>query len=363
MKITEVKTFVMRGVERNWLFIKIETDEGVHGWGEATLEFHALIVEQAVQELSRHLVGQDPSRIEYLWQTMFRHRFWRGGVVMNSAISGVDHALWDIAGKVRDAPVYKLLGGECRDRLRLYGHGGPDNVQELLDLGFTGIKTGGADIESLTDNVRRVREIAGKDFAIMVDNHGVSTPQDAHQKILAIEPYDLLFFEEPCPPDNPDVLARIAAAHYRTPIATGERLFSRWDFWRVVENQWVAVLQPDLCHAGGISECRRIAAMAETYYIQMAPHNPNGPVSTAACLHLAAAIPNFLTLEYVYTNEPWRSQVQKQAKKMVAVDGHLELPTAPGLGIDLDEEVLRSRPYEPMPLWGNFADDGSLLDV
>ncbi len=370
MKITKLKTFITRGVERNWLFVKVETDAGVHGWGEATLEFHPLIVEAAIQDLSRHIVGQDPTRIEYLWQTMFRHRFWRGGVVMNSAISGVDQALWDIAGKAYDAPVYKLLGGECRDRIRVYAHGGWKNAAELLDLGFTGMKMGYADPETnsadpdlLGENVRKACEAVPKDFAVMVDNHGTATPQDAHQQILACEPYNLLFFEEPCPPDNVEVLSRLAAAHYRTPLATGERLYTRWGFQRVIENQWVAVVQPDLCHAGGISEVRRIAAMAETYYIKVAPHNPNGPVSTAASLHLCAAIPNFLILEYYHANEPWRSQFQTQDETIAVKDGYLELPTAPGLGIDLDEDLLMSRPYEPLTVWGRFGEDGGPLDV
>jgi galactonate dehydratase len=356
VKITEVKTFVMRGVERNWLFVKVETDEGVHGWGEASLEFTTLTVQTAVEEMAGHLIGQDPTRVEHLWQTMFRHGFWRGGVVLNSAISGLDQALWDITGKAYGVPVYKLLGGACRDRIRLYAHGGWQTVEPLKELGFTGMKTG-ADVE----NVRRAREIGGEDFALMVDNHGMSTPHQAHRRILDLEPYDLLFFEEPCPPDNPDVLAPLAATRYRTPLATGERLFTRWGFRRVLENQWVSIIQPDICHAGGISEVRRIAAMAETYYVEVAPHNPYGPISTAACVHLCAAIPNFAILEYVYSNEPWRSKAQ--VEPLVVRDGYAELPTAPGLGVDLDEDVLRSRPYEPIPFGHRYADDGSVADI
>jgi galactonate dehydratase len=361
LKITEVKTFIMRGVERNWVFVKIETDEGLYGWGEASLEWKELTVQAAVHEISRHLVGEDPTRVEHLWQMMFRHGFWRGGVILNTAISGIDQALWDITGKAYGVPVYKLLGGACRDRIRLYGHGGPRDAVTLKEMGFTGMKTGVGTPERVRENLAQCREAVGDEFDLMVDNHGMSTPHAAHAQILAAEPFRLLFFEEPCPPDNPDVLAPLAAAGYRTPLATGERLFTRWEFRRIVENRWVSVIQPDLCHAGGISEVRRIAAMAETYYIQVAPHNPYGPVSTAACVHLCAAIPNFLILEYVYTNEPWRTAVQMEP--LVVRNGHAELPTCPGLGVDLNEEIIASRPYEPHGVARSLDRYGAVMDI
>ena len=372
-KITNVETFIMQAVERDWLFVKIETDAGVHGWGEATLEQKEKTVETAIHEMARYIIGQDPTRIEHLWQIMFRHGFWRGGVVLNSALSGIDQALWDIAGKLYGVPVYKLLGGACRDRIRVYAHGHPNEAREIIGEGYTGIKMGSAPVEKRPDrfvverfveSVAAMREVVGTDVDIMVDNHGQSRPQQAIKMIRAVEDYDLLFFEEPTPPDNPDALQPIADCHFSTDIATGERLFTRWGFRTVIEKQLVAVIQPDLCHAGGISEVRRIAAMAETYYIQVAPHNPYGPVSTAACVQLAAAIPNFLILEYVRTNEPWRSRVQL-GEPMRARNGYIELPTAPGLGIDLDEEVLKSRPYNPgdRAIYGKFHEDGSVADV
>lgn len=372
-KITEVKTFIMRGVERNWLFVKIETDAGIHGWGEASLELKEKVVEAAIHQMSGYIMGQDATRIEHLWQILFRHGFWRGGVVLNSAISGLDQALWDIAGKLYKVPVYKLLGGECRDRVRVYAHGGPNVAKEILNEGYTGIKMGSGPtqrrpdqfvVEKFVEQVAAMREIVGPSIDIMVDNHGRSTPQQAIKMIRAVENYHLLFFEEPTPPDNPDSLQRIADCNFDTDIATGERLYTRWGFKTIIEKQLVAVIQPDLCHAGGISEVRRIAAMAETYYIKVAPHNPYGPVSTAACVHLCAATPNFLILEYVRTNEPWRSKVQV-GEPMRAQNGYIELPTAPGLGIDLDEEVLKSRPYEDAGrgMYGNFHDDGSVADV
>ncbi|MBM3215777.1 galactonate dehydratase [Candidatus Poribacteria bacterium] len=361
MKVTDVRTYVMRGVERNWVFVKVCTDEGIHGWGEASLEWKERTVEQAVHEVARHVIGKDPTRIEHLWQTMFRHGFWRGGVILNTALSGIDQALWDITGKAYGVPVYKLLGGACRERIRLYGHGGPQTALELRDLGFTAMKTGAGSPDQVKANLEAIRGNVGDAFDIMIDNHGMSTPQEAHQQILAAEPYRLLFFEEPCPPDNPEVLAPLASSRYRTPLATGERLYTRWGFRQVIENQWVSVIQPDLCHAGGISEVRRIAAMAETYYIQVVPHNPYGPVSTAACVHLCAAIPNFLILEYVFTNEPWRTRVQKDP--LIIREGHAELPTSPGLGIDLDEDVIASRPFTEDGIAGRFADDGGVQDI
>jgi galactonate dehydratase len=373
MKITAVRPYTMRAVERNWLFVKVETDEGLHGWGEASLELKELTVAQAIRDLEPFLLGQDPTRIEHLWQTLHRQGFWRGGVVLNSALSGIDQALWDLTGKAYGVPVYKLLGGAVRDRIRLYAHGGCDQVAAIRDAGFTAVKCGpGIDTTTQRDHqvaegfaawVRRMLEAAGPDMDVMIDNHGTSRPQQAIRMLAAVDDLGLLFFEEPCPPDNPDVLEPIARRGFRTGIATGERLFTRWGFRTILEKQLVSVIQPDLCHAGGISEVRRIAAMAETYYIQVAPHNPYGPVSTAACLHLCAAIPNFLILEYVWTNEPWRSRVQK-GEPMRAEGGYLQLPTAPGLGIDLDEEILASRPYDPIDVgtYRRYDADGAVAD-
>lgn len=373
MQITSIRPFLMRAAERNWLFVKVETDEGIHGWGEASLELKELTVAQAVRDLEPFLVGQDPTRIEHLWQTLYRSGFWRGGVVLNSALSGIDQALWDVTGKAYGVPVYKLLGGPVRDRIRLYAHGGCDQVPAIREAGFTGVKCGpGVDTTSQRDYevargfrgwVQRMLEAAGPGMDVMIDNHGTSRPQQAIRMLDAVDDLGLLFFEEPCPPDNPDALEPLARRGFRTGLATGERLFTRWGFRTILEKQWVSVIQPDLCHAGGISEVRRIAAMAETYYIQVAPHNPYGPVSTAACLHLCAAIPNFLILEYVWTNEPWRTRVQV-GEPIRAENGYLRLPEAPGLGIDLDEELISSRPYEPVDVgsYRRYDADGAVAD-
>ena len=370
MKITEVKTFNMRGVARNWLFAKVETDEGVYGWGEGTLEGQEYAVEQAIHTLvDRLLVGKDPTRIEYHWQVMYRHGFWRGGPVLGSAVAAIDHALWDIAGKVCGVPVYKLLGGPVRDRVRVYTHANsPEEIKRSIDeLGFTAFKcTGwytGQDIDEreivpeLRERIAGYRELVGPDVDILYDNHGLSRPSQAIAMLRAVEEYDLYFFEEPTQPDNLQNLARVrAAANVKTPIATGERLYHRWDYRYLVENQLADIIQPDICHCFGISELRRIAALAETYYINIAPHNPNGPICTAASVHVCAASPNFAILESIQS-PPWHDRVQKEPLKFV--NGYIELPTTPGLGVDLDEEVIQSRPYEAQGYPGFYYLDGS----
>lgn len=374
MKITAVRPYLMRAVERNWLFVKVETDSGLHGWGEASLELKERTVAQAITDLEPFLIGQDPTRIEHLWQMLYRHGFWRGGVVILSAISGIDQALWDLTGKAYGVPVYKLLGGAVRDRIRLYTHGGPEQVPAIREAGFTAVKSGpGVDTSGprhhevaskFAEYVRRMRAAGGDDFDVMIDNHGTSTPQQAIQMLSAVDELGLFFFEEPCPPDNVDAIEPVARRGFNTPLATGERLFTRWGYRSLIEKQLVSVIQPDLCHAGGISEVRRIASMAETYYIKVAPHNPYGPVSTAACLHLCAAIPNFHILEYVWTNEPWRSRVQK-GDPMRNEAGYLSLPDRPGLGIDLDEDVIASRPYElqDVTAYTRFDSEGAVADA
>lgn len=374
MRITAVRPYLMRAVERNWLFVKVETDSGLHGWGEASLEQKERTVAQAVTDLEPFVLGEDPTRIEHIWQTLYRQGFWRGGVVLNSALSGIDQALWDLTGKAYGVPVYKLLGGAVRDRVRLYAHGGCNEIPMLREAGFTGVKCGpGIDNSSTRDHqvAERFAEhaaelirTAGPGMDVMIDNHGASRPAQAIRMLAAADELGLLFFEEPVPPDNPDALEPLARMGFRTALATGERLFTRWGYRTLLEKQWVSVIQPDLCHAGGISEVRRIAAMAETSYVQVAPHNPYGPVSTAACLHLCAAIPNFLILEYVATNEPWRSRIQK-GEPIRADAGYLALPERPGLGIDLDEELMATRPFEALDvsMYRRYDADGAVADA
>jgi len=357
MKVTGVNTYHMLGVQRNWIFAKLQTDEGIYGWGEGTLEGHEHAVEQVVHTLvNGYLVGRDPTQIERHWQAMYRQGFWRGGPVLGSAVAAIDQALWDIAGKAYGVPVYKLLGGPVRDRVRVYTHANtPEEIKHSIEeLGFTAFKcTGwyaGQDIDEhrivpeFAERIASYRELVGPDVDILYDNHGLSRPAQAIALMRAVEEYNLYFFEEPTQPDNLDNLALVRAnAGVKTPIATGERLYHRWDYRYLLENQLADIIQADICHCFGISELRRIAAAAETYYIRIAPHNPNGPIATAANVQLCAAAPNFAILESIQS-PPWHDRVQKEPLKFA--NGYIELPTAPGLGVDLDEEVIKSRPYK-----------------
>ncbi|GAF78918.1 unnamed protein product [marine sediment metagenome] len=375
MKITDVKTYHMRGVRRNWTFVKMETDQGLYGWGEGTLEGLEHTVEQAIHALAnRCLIGQDPTNIERHWQVMYRHGFWRGGPVLGSAVAALDQALWDVTGKAYGVPVYKLLGGPVRDRVRVYTHANsPGEIKHSIEeSGFTAFKCTAwyrsENVEErqivprFKEQIAAYRDLVGPDIDIMYDNHGLSRPSQAIAMMRAVEEYNLYFFEEPTQPDNLDNLARVRhAANVKTPIATGERLYHRWDYRYLLENQLADIIQPDISHCFGISELNRIAAAAETYYIRIAPHNPNGPICTAAAVQVCAAIPNFAILETI-DSPPWHKKVQKEPLKFV--NGYIELPTTPGLGVDLDEEVIKSRPYvaPPKRALHNYYSDGSPVE-
>ncbi len=371
MKITGLE---MMHVAPRWLFLKMHTDEGLVGYGEPVSEGRAKTVEAAVRELGRYLVGQDPRRIEHHWQSMYRHAFYRGGPILTSALSGVEQAMWDILGKSLNVPIYQLLGGACRDRIRMYAHVGGRTPEEYarnaaakVEQGFTALKTGFFGATRIVDaprvineaaaKLRAMREAVGDGVDIGVDCHGELSPSMAILAAKAFEPYAPMFLEEPCLPENVDVMARVARST-PIPIATGERLFTKWGFREVLEKQAAAILQPDLCHAGGILECKKIAAMAETYYAAVAPHNPLGPIALAASIQLDACIPNFLVQEHVtlgegYLKEPFRLD-----------RGYVDLPTRPGLGIELDEDAVREKLYDGE--WENprlyHKDDGSVAD-
>lgn len=370
MKIIKVKPFIMWNGDagRNWLFVKVETDEGIHGWGEGSLVNQTPTIAQAVNMLAENIIGHDASAIERHWQTMFLHNRYRGGVIINSALSAIDQALWDIKGKSLDVPVYQLLGGAVRDKIIVYtGIGDRESaLQCVKKYGFKGIKTGSwysdKDIDErklikwLYDHISMLREAVGPDVDIMVDNHGRSRPGLAIKQIKAIEDLGLLFFEEPVPPDNVDSLSLIRRAGLKTDIATGERILNRWGYKDIIERQLVDIIQPDICHCGGISEMKRIAAMAEIYYILLAPHNPKGPIATAANLHVCATIPNFLNLEHTYPNALFDG-VQVEPIKMDG--GFYNLPTSPGLGVDLNEDVILDNPFKDRPVIQAFHSDGT----
>lgn len=376
MQITAIRNRFMRVPRQNWHFVEIETDAGIVGVGEASLEWRERAVAAAVDELAPLLIGQDPNPIEHHWQRMHRHGFWRGGVVLTSAVSAIDQALWDIKGKRLGVPVYDLLGGPTRRRVRLYTHVGGNTPEatathalQMVADGFTALKLGvprgtatGSERALLRATVARVeavRQAVGDDVDLMLDNHGQLAPGDAIELCRAMAPFGLLFLEEPVPPDTPGALAKVAAARLPVRLATGERLFTKWDYWPVLTGGLVDVAQPDICHAGGISELRKIAALAEASYVKLAPHNPNGPVATMASVHLAAAIPNFLILEFA--QQPLRNEVQRQG--LVVRDGWAELPDRPGLGIELDAAVIAAHPYEPGSYEPAYSADGAVADI
>ena len=378
MKITELRTYATWGEPRNWVFVKVVTDQGIYGWGEATLEGREATMLACVEEVGQMLIGQDPLAVEHHWQAIYRHGFWRGGAVLNSALAALDQALWDIRGKAWGVPVYRLLGGPTRERIRLYTHVGiynpsllEDDARRDIADGFTAVKTGAwagdaalpeAELNAaFADRVRRLRAVVGPSVDIMIDNHGRSRPSAAVRLMEALQPFNLLWLEEPTQPDDLEALARVRAAGPKMDLATGERLYSKWEYVPLLERRLVDVIQPDLCHAGGITETKKIAALAEAYYVQVAPHSPQGPVSTAAAAHLALAIPNFLILEFV-RSAPYRDRVLREA--WVVRDGHLEVPDRPGLGVDLDEDALAASPMRPVGIpRGAWAADGSVADV
>ena len=377
MKIRDVETIVVFGGFRNWVFVRVHTDEGIIGTGEATLEGKAEIMVAAVNELKRYLIGKDPLRIEHHWQAMYRHAFWRGGPVLNSAISGVEQALWDIFGKSVGLPVYQLLGGACRDRIRVYANGPrgetPEEIAEsalrLVEQGYTAMKPapfgptkpvdGPAAVRRAVKIMEAVRLAVGPDIDLAVDAHGRLSPAMAIVMGQAIKEFGILFYEEPCLPENPATMETVAR-ECGIPVATGERLFTKWGFREVLERQAAALLQPDLAHCGGILEGKKIAAMAEVSYVGVAPHNPLSPVNTKASLHLDAAIPNFVIQEWVADDPPWRDELLINPVRIK--DGYAELPNEPGLGTDLNLEVCAAHPYQPVDVPTLWHEDGSVAD-
>jgi galactonate dehydratase len=348
LRITKLETFL---VKPRWLFLKIHTNAGIVGLGEPITEGRALTCAEAVKEIEPYLVGKDPRPVAKHWQAVYRHAFYRGGPILTSALSGIDQALWDIKGKALGVPVYELLGGPTRDRARVYAHASkPEQMKALQKQGFTAFKTGvakdkrrpnryidtQADVEYAAETFAALRQAMGKEVDIAIDFHGAISPATAKLLIKAYEPYQPMFIEEPCQAQNHDVMAEIARGTY-LPIATGERVFTKWGFREVLEKRAATVLQPDLCHAGGITEVRLIAGMAEAYYADVAPHNPLGPISLAAGVQIAASIPNFLCQEQVSLGEGYLKQ------PFQVRDGFLDIPKRPGLGIELDENAMADK--------------------
>ena len=372
MRIKDVKTFLVGGSWRNWLIVKVETDEGLHGVGEGTLEGKSATVATAVEELKRYLVGQDPFAIEKHYQEMYRRAFYAGGAVLMSAISGVETALWDLKGKALGVPVYELLGGRTRERVKLYANAwyrpgmSPAQFAEaaraVLDLGVQGLKFNpwsgrpGIDFYRLDNHILHsgveavgaVREAAGPNVDLYIDCNGIfNTAGNAVRAARAVEQFDIGFLEEPVPHENLDAMADVRG-RTNIPVATGERLFTIFSFQQLLARGGADVVQPDMSHCGGMLEARKIAAIADAHYVPVAPHNPNGEVSYAAAVQLAACIPNFLTLEH-FPPEPWRFEVCSNPMKVE--DGWLEIPDRPGLGVEFHEEAALDHPYEPVDLY------------
>jgi len=356
-------------VKPRWTFLKVHTNAGVVGLGEPIVESRGRTVMTAVREAEPYILGKDPRRVQFHWQAIYRHAFYRGGPVLTSALSGIDQALWDIKGKALGIPVYEFFGGPTRDRVRVYSHARtPAKVREDYAKGFRAFKTGPykerpyriietpAAIAKSVENFAELREAAGQDSDIGIDFHGAIPPQSAKILIKGLEPYQPMFIEEPCQAQNHEVMAEIARSTH-LPIATGERVFTKWGFREVLELGAASILQPDLSHAGGISEGRLIAGMAEAYYAAMAPHNPLGPISLACGVQLAASIPNFLCQEQVSLGEGYLKN------PFTVRDGYLDLPTGPGLGVELDDDYVSSmlnHDYRPRESYD--ADDGSVVD-
>lgn len=391
MKITKIETLVCNARMRNWVFVKVLTDQpGLIGWGEASLEWHTRGVLGAIEDVSQLLIGEDPTRIEHLWQMMYRQHFWHGnGIVRGTAISGIDIALWDILGKIHGVPCHKLWGGPVRDYVRLYCHLGggkmeefyttsPADAQRFADLarqavaeGFTAFKAMAVPetmpLEGLTPVhyaekcVAAMREAVGPRVDIMVDCHARPSPRMGLLFAKALEPYGLYWFEEPCWPESMDDLAAIQRA-VKTPIATGERLIGVYPFRELLEKHGASVIQPDITHCGGLSEARRIAALGDAYRVALAPHNPQGPVSTAAALEFGFATPSYVICESVHADVPWRADVVTEGFT-VEKQGRIVRPgSKPGLGIEINEAEVKKHPFQQELLQRSFYPDGSVGD-
>ena len=382
MKITKLELIK---VKPRWMFLKMYTDTDIVGLGEPILEGHANAVEAVVKEFEDYLVGKDPMMIEHHVQALYRGGFYRGGPLMLSAISGIEQALWDIKGKYYNCPVYEMLGGKTRDKIRMYTHIKRAGVaaefpiedmiaiaDERLADGYTALKYSIIppikQVDSPTNTRKHVerfaavREHIGWDVDLAIDFHGRVSPAMAIRLAEELKPYMPFFIEEPCLPENVECMVNIARST-TIPIAAGERLFGKWQFRELIEKQAVSIVQPDICHCGGILEGRKIGTMAELYYGSIAPHNPLGPISLAACLQVDAASPNFLVQEHPGNPDKSDLGVGFIKDPFVIKNGYIDVPTKPGLGIELDEDAIKEKIYD-----GNWTtpqlrfEDGSIAD-
>ena len=391
MKILAVRTVVCNAEMRNWVFVRVETDQpGLWGWGEASLEWKTRSVVGAVEDFVPMLLGEDPTRIEHIYQKLYRQSFWRVGVIGLSAISAIEQACWDILGKSLGVPVYRLLGGAVRDKVRMYTHLGGGDMRAVYETQFAAdpavfvdraleVVSGGYNavkvlITPPTESLNSIaayryaermmaalRDAVGESVDIMVDCHGRHSLANALEFCRVLAPYRPYFVEEPVPPENVDVMAEVRKMS-PVPIATGERRVTRYEFRELFEKQACHVIQPDLCHCGGLWEAKKIAAMGEVYGMGVAPHNPLGPIANAVALHFDLSTPNFLIQEDMLSDVPWRWDVVKHSLRS---EGGYWMPSdAPGLGIEVDEAEAAKHPFQQEIIHATTvrAHDGAILD-
>mgnify|MGYP001122760658 CR=1 FL=1 len=376
MKITEIRTFVMDAFRTNWTFIKVETDAGLYGWGEASLGTQEAALSGCVSDLKRLIIGRDPREIEKMYFEVYRDIYWKGGPVLMSAISGIEMAMWDITGKYFNAPVYALMGGKMRDSVRMYANAwfvGANTPEEFaayarkaVALGVTALKWDpfgkaymtltGEELERASAIVGAVRDAVGPHVGLLIECHGRFNAYTALRIARELRQYHIMLMEEPCPPDNLSVLAEIRAKS-PVPVSAGERVYTKFGFEDLFSRNAVDIVQPDVFHAGGMSEARKIAAMAEAKHIPVSFHNPSGPVSNAAILQLAACTPNFLIHEIMLTDGSFRRRITDETVEFD--NGFIRIPDRPGLGIEVNESILAEYPYKPRNLrhfTGNVTD-------
>ncbi len=362
MKVTAIKTFICNAFRTNFVFVKVETDSGLHGWGEATLEYKELTIQAAIHDLESYLIGKDPHNIEAFRHDCYRDAYWRGGPVLMSALAGVEMALWDIKGKALGVPCYQLLGGKVRDAVPIYVNGWfspaktPDEfaekAKEVAAKRFLGCKWdpfGKAwqqiskhDLNSAMECIAKVAEVVGEDVQLLIEGHGRFDIPTAVKIGRRLEEFDIFWFEEPIPPDDKEGMKQVKD-RVRISIAAGERLYNRYEYRQFFELGCSDYIQPDISHAGGLFEMRMLGAEAEARHIGFCPHNPSGPVANAATLQLAACVPNFVMLEMMMTDVPYRAEICDEDLTIKA--GKMVIPDRPGLGIDLNETELLKHPY------------------
>ncbi len=376
MKVTGIKTFICHAYRTNWVFLKVMTDSGLYGVGESTLEMRELSVVQAIKELERYLIGRDPHNVEAFWHDAYRDAYWRGGPVLMSALAGVEMALWDIKGKDLGVPIYQLIGGKVRSSVPCYANGWfvgakkpdefADKAKVTIEAGFKGLKwdpfgkeymnISPLKLKEALDCIAAVKGAVGSQAHLIIEGHGRFNIPTAVTIGNALKEFGILWFEEPIPPDDKAGLAWVRKK-IDVPVSGGERLYSRFDFADFMRMECADYWQPDVSHAGGIMELRKIAAMAESHYIPICPHNPSGPVANAATLQLAACTPNFYLLETMSSDVTYRSEICDE--KIVLINGEMEIPDKPGLGIDLNEDEINKYPYQCRNLrhyQGNLTD-------